>query len=183
MIAISIDDRGRTNKPTFEEYGDIAYRIITKPFSLLPDYEVISRITLRGFPFYGCLFWQVHEEQDFSYSAQWRAQSIVGIDFDHVLMTIDDAIMQAIYLTLECELPFQFFFAYHTFSSTEETPRFRLVFKLTESFHQPRTHLEINAMLRQANEWYFENQADRNALSAVKLWQGANTGPYYVYKD
>jgi len=173
-LLCQINDQSFTTKPTDPcFYGKLRERMIQKPWDYLAVNDFIKRVTWDGNAFYGCLF-AGHDLMHAGNQSQrecWRAQSIVGVDFDHCPVHPKD--MAIHYL----DLGFMPWLAYKTFSSGQDgLYSFRLLWRvevdLNVSYEQ---WASVIKRLSRMTEY-----GDPRACDATRMWQGGNHGPAWV---
>ena len=159
----------RTAKPaSLAEYGKLRERIITSPWSYIPEIDFIKAVTEKGTPFYSCLF-----TRDLMELGQeklcWRQQVFAGADFDAVDVPVIDMVETFSNMGLTPH------FSYHTFSHDpcKGTHNYRLVWKVTTdlSLSYEKTFAALKTIRKLSG-----NLLDSRATSVSRLWQGSNSG-------
>jgi hypothetical protein len=173
-VLCHINDVGFSKKPTeLSFYGKLREKMIQKPWDYVDTNDFIQRVTWRGTAFYGAIF-DGHDLMNVDGQTQrsvWRAQSIIGVDFDHC--PVHPQAMAKHYL----DLGYMPWLAYKTFSSGKDgLYSFRLLWRVevdhNVSYEQWKSVIDYLANL---TEW-----GDPRARDCTRMWQGGNHGPSWV---
>ena len=149
-----------------EEYYHLKWMTINRNSpAFYSEYDAYKLIAEEGRPFYACAFYYKPQYGRLSTRAVWSHQLAYVLDFDYPNFTLEEARdMTPNWLKL-C-------LSYHTFRSTPENERFRLVFDCVENpFHSFDYHKNYR---RKIDRDIYHNKADKRALTPVKFWQGGN---------
>ena len=169
-----INDQGFTSKPTdIKFYGKLRERMIQRPWDYLAVNDFIRRVTWKGTAFYGCLF-NGHDLMHAGNQSQrecWRAQTIIGVDFDHCPVHPRDMAKHYVDLGL---MPW---LAYKTFSSgLDGKYSFRLLWRV-EVDHNISYEQWANVIKRLSRMTPY---GDPRACDCTRMWQGGIHGPAWV---
>lgn len=169
---ISLEQKPKTTA----EYGEISELTVknNQPKHYTGS-ELFRLIACEGHPFFTCAFYNTYADDNrrASSRAAWRCQLAYALDWDTQTYTMEQAIeMTPAKLNLVL--------AYHTFGSTKEQNKFRLIFDCVD---KPFAGYEYHmAYLRHINHEYYLGQADKRAISPCKFWQGSTKCNSYVTK-
>ena len=160
----------RTAKPeSLQTYGKLRESMIMGDWTYLSEHDFIRYVTLKGCPFYQCLF----HGRDLMELGQeklcWRKQQFIGMDFDKVSVSVYEMVARYTKLGLTPR------FSYHSFSHDPNSGlhNYRLVWRVTDNLNTSyeQTHTAIKKMRELSG-----NLADKNACSVSRLWQGTLSG-------
>lgn len=161
----------RTSKPaTQHEYGIMRNQMIQSPWVALSDEDFVKKVTVEGRPFYGALMHGRDLMELQSETAVWRAQSLVGLDFD--VCDISSREMVKIF-TDQNLAPWV---GYSTFSNDPEKnggESYRLVWKVDIDLNT--TCQECSKALKKMRK-ISKDRADSRAMNPTRLFQGTNSG-------
>ena len=163
------------------EYGKLRDQMIQSNWATLSEQEFVSKVTEQGYPFYGCIFQGNDLMETGSQRACWKAQTMIGLDFDNC--PVDEDEMAQYYGE---RLDLYPWLIYHTFSETKFIHghpflNFRFLWRVEVDLNvtYERWFRVIKALARVAiNPYTLKPYADTNAADCSRLWQGSNCGAY-----
>lgn len=164
----------RTAKPaTQHEYGIMRNQMIQSPWVALSDEEFIKRVTVEGSPFYGALMHGRDLMELQSETAVWRAQSLVGLDFDDCDISSREMVQ---IFTDQNLAPWV---GYNTFSNDPAGnggESYRLLWKVDIDLNL--TYQECSQALKRMRALSRE-RSDKFSNNPTRLWQGTNSGCFF----
>jgi hypothetical protein len=171
-ILCQINTKGFTRKPqSLQEYGKLREKIIQRGWASMDENDFVSKVTKAGYAFYSCLFngrdlMELGKERDC-----WRMQTFVGLDFDHCPVQPEE--MAAIY----AERGLDPWLVYGTFSDGSEVMdglrSYRLLWRVEPDLNA--TYDGVRDYIKKLGS--LTPHADKNAMTASRLWQGSRSGP------
>jgi hypothetical protein len=157
VIACMLSERAYPAKPMGYEVG--AMRRAFRPFVGTP--RDLARKVGAGHAFMCC------EAEGGVDSSSWRSQQIFALDFDNKAGDRMTALDAAARLRLHGLAPA---FAYETYSSTADAPRFRMTIALDEAYSDPAEAGEAIAALL----WLFP-EADQACRDLARMFYGSGS--------
>lgn len=165
----------RTSKPeTQHEYGMMRVQMIQSPWVCLSEEEFIDKVTVQGCPFYGALMHGRDLMELQSEKAVWRAQSLLGLDFDHCPVSSRNMVEL---FSSQGLAPWA---GYHTFSNdpiSNGGESYRLIWKVNIDLNLK--YEECSAAIKEMR-LMSQGHADKFAANPTRLFQGANKGAFLV---
>jgi len=139
LVKLCLDHNSFSAKPTANVIKDISGRIGSCPTQINNRTELedfIKKVSTQGYTFCPATFSDGHRHQ-----TSFAQQQLIAMDFDNdkqeKAITFDDALSRAKYYNL------QPLFAYHSFRSSPEHPKFRMVFLNDVPVPDPRVALAM----------------------------------------
>lgn len=167
-----------TRKPKGqEEYRPLAGRVAfgCNPVILTPQ-EFTKMVSEQGVPFFSSSFYRPEKEdywrlRNYPGKVYYRCTHLFALDFDEQ----DFNFREAVKMVVRSMEEFDPICIYHSFSSTPQHNRLRVVYHCDEPFTPYDEHKE---RVKYLNVKYFKGQADKSCITPVKFWQGSTRGGF-----